>query len=158
MEQLEKSRIYGRLHADHFRNGVKIDERDTPNLIVTTGKAAIAGLINGVGSVAYFAWCGVGIGTTGPVAGNTTLETEREVDGTADATHTASVTSLVTTTVTNDTAQFVTTFNFTATLAITESGLFNALDDGTMLARQTFAALNVVSGDSIVITWKVQAT
>jgi hypothetical protein len=46
----------------------------------------------------------------------------------------------------------------TGTIAITESGVFNAATAGTLLARQVFTAVNVVSGDSIQFTWKIQAS
>jgi hypothetical protein len=64
--------------------------------------------------------------------------------------------SSVTTTLTNDTAQFVGTVSISGTIAVTESGLFNADTNGTLLARQTFSAVNVVSGDSIQFTWKIK--
>ena len=38
--------------------------------------------------------------------------------------------------------------------AKTESGVFNAASNGTLAARQVFAAINVASGDSLQITWK----
>ena len=64
----------------------------------------------------------------------------------------------ITTTVTNDTAQLVTTFTFTGALVLTEAGIFNATgtDTGTMLASQSFAALNVANTDTLTITWKVK--
>ena len=52
-------------------------------------------------------------------------------------------------------ATFQTTFSITGTVAITESGLFNDASVGSMLARVVFAALNLVNGDSVQITWTV---
>src|SRR3989338_3066540 len=66
----------------------------------------------------------------------------------------AGVASRVTTDVTNDTAQLVLTFNFTASFAVTESGVLNAASVGVLLARQTFSAINVANGDSLQVTWK----
>ncbi len=131
------------------------------NGITNAGKAAVAARIIGTGSAAFDP-IGLGTGTTAFNAADTTLETEKKTDGTAasgvHAIPGASVTtSQVTTTVTNDTAQFVGTATFTATLAVTESGVFNADTNGDLLARQTFSAVNVVSGDSIQFTWKVKA-
>ena len=135
------------------------NEKDSRNLVVTTGKAAAASRINGSGGEAAFTAIGQGIGVTAPVAGNTALETERTAAGGATAVHalnTAAVTvSRVTTTVTNDTAQLVGTITEAATLAITESGVFNADTAGTMLCRQTFSAVNVISGDSLQFTWRI---
>lgn len=129
------------------------------NLTTTVGKALVADLLGGVNGSAYAKSIGVGTGTTAAAITDTALETEKKADGTAasgvHALPDASVTnSLVTTDTTNDTLQMVGTIAFTATLAITESGVFNADTNGTMLARQVFSAVNVVSGDSLEITWK----
>lgn len=139
-----------------FLTGFWVKEMQISNGVPTVGKALVAGRINGSGSPAAAAWIGVGVGTTGFAAGDTALETEKLEDGTTAATaHKAATVSLVTTDVTNDTAQLVATFSFTATLAITESGVFNAASTGTLLCRQTFSAINVVSGDSLQVTWKI---
>lgn len=128
------------------------------NGITNAGRAAVSGLLNGSGSPAVFASIGQGTGTTAFAATQTALVTGVTAGGAGDSgVHAvASATaSLVTTTVTNDTAQWVGTISETATIAVTESGLFNATTNGTMLARQTFTAVNVVSGDSLQFTWKV---
>lgn len=129
------------------------------NLVPTAGKAAVASRINGNGAEAVFDKIGWGTGTTSPAAGNTALEAEKDLSGGASTTHviSAPTVSRVTTTVTNDTAQWVGTATATGTIAITESGVFNAATAGTLLCRQTFTAINVVSGDSIQFTWKVAA-
>lgn len=123
------------------------------DLVVSAGKAAAAGLILTDVSVNDFDYLAIGTGTTGPVAGNTTLETE---------THRGAGTGTrVTTAVTDDTAQLVFTFSgYAGTEAVTEIGMFNAAAAGDMLMRQTFAALNVDwdKGDSIQATVKVQAS
>jgi hypothetical protein len=129
-------------------------------MIVNAGRAVVSARLYGTASAA-FAAIGMGTGTTAAAATDTTLQTGVKGDGTGDAgvhvVPTASVTtSSVTTTVTNDTAQFQGTASITATIAVTESGLFNADTSGTMLARQVFSALNVVSGDSIQFTWKIK--
>jgi len=128
--------------------------------IANAGRAVVSARLYGTASAAYGA-IGLGTGTTAFAATDTTLETEKKTDGTAasgvHAIASGSVTaSSVTTTITNDTAQFVGTATFTASLAVTESGLFNADTNGTLLARQTFSAVNVVSGDSIQFTWKIK--
>lgn len=121
------------------------------DLIVTAGKAAVAGLILADIAVDDFDYLAIGTGTTGPVAGNTTLETE---------THRETGTGTrQTTAVADDTAQLVATFSgYAGTEAVTEIGMFNAAAAGDMLMRQTFAALNVDwdLGDSIEATVKVQ--
>ncbi len=142
--------------------GIWSDRKIFKNLITDAGKAAVASRINGSGGAAAFTAIGQGTGTTAANAADTALETEKKADGTAasgvHALATASVTaSRVTTTVTNDTAQLVGTVSETATMAITESGVFNADTTGTLLCRQVFSAVNVVSGDSLQFTWKVKA-
>lgn len=123
------------------------------NLITNAGRALISGLINGSGTPAAATYVAVGTGTTAAAATDTTLQTETATSGLARAAGTA---SLVTTTVTNDTAQVTKTFSVTGSVAVTEAGLLNAASVGTLLARQVFSAVNVVNGDSLQITWKVQ--
>lgn len=134
-------------------------EKNSRNLVVTIGKESAARLLSGVGGIAVMQSVGQGTGVSAAAAGDTTLGTEVKADGTAAAgVHAiaAATTSVVTTTTTNDTAQFVGTVSETATIAVTESGIFNATTNGNMLARQTFTAVNVVSGDSLQFTWKIK--
>lgn len=133
------------------------------NGVTNAGFAAVASRINGSGGEAAFTSIGIGTDTTAFSASQTALGAEKKADGTAasgvHALATASVTaSRVTTTQTNDTAQLVGTISFTATIAVTESAVFNADTNGVMLCRQTFSAVNVVSGDSLQLTWKVKAS
>jgi hypothetical protein len=134
------------LIVEHYRNGKKIDERVVENLIVNSGKAQVSGLIGGV-VTGVFSYLALGTGTTAPSSTDTALQSE--------VVRASSTNTRVTTNVTNDTLQLQATFNFTASYAITEAGIFNASTGGVLLARSTFAALNVANGDSIVITWKV---
>ncbi len=121
------------------------------NLVVDAGKAIVAGLINGV-ITDFFDYIAVGTGAVAPTAGDTTLGAEIVDSGLARA---ASTNSRVTTDVTNDTAQLLKLFTVTGTKAVTESGVFDAAAAGNMLCRQTFSAINVVNGDSLQITWKI---
>ncbi len=131
----------------------------THNLVVDAGKAGVASRINGAGGEALFDKIGQGVGTVAAAAGDTALGTEKDASNTTTTTHaiSAATATRVTTTVTNDTAQLVGTISELATMAITESGVFNAATAGTMLCRQVFSAINVVSGDSIQFTWKIKA-
>lgn len=122
------------------------------NGVTTVGKALIAGRLNASGAPAAADYIAVGTGTTAFDAANTTLETETSGSGLTRAQGTV---SLVTTTTTNDTAQVTKTFSVTGTVAVTESGVFNASSSGTLACRQTFSAINVVNGDSLAITWKI---
>jgi hypothetical protein len=126
-----------------------------PNLVTSAGKAGAASRINGAGGEAAFTYIAVGTGTNAAAAGDTALQTELAASGLSRVNATA---SRVTTSVTNDTAQLQTTFTVTGTQAITESGILNNSSGGTLLARQVFSGINVVNGDSLQITWKVQAS
>ena len=125
------------------------------NLIVSAGKAGIASRLNGSGGEAAFTWLAVGVGTTAAAAGNTALETEITDSGLARVNATA---SRITTSVTNDTAKLTTTFTVTGTKAVTEAGILNASSAGTLMCRQVFSAVNVVNGDSLQLTYSVQAS
>jgi hypothetical protein len=123
------------------------------NLVTNAGFAGSAGRLNGSGAPAAFTYIAVGTGTTAASTADTTLQTETATSGLSRANSTV---SLVTTSVTNDTAQLTNTFTVTGTVAVTESGVLNASSSGTLLCRQVFSAINVVNGDSLAITWKVQ--
>lgn len=137
-------------HVVRDSNGKVKEVREGPNLVVTDGKEEVARLICDVGSPGAFTHIALGTGSTAPAAGQTSL---------ADETHrSASTESIATTAVTNDTAQFLTTFSFTSSNAIVESGVFNDPSAGDMLCRQTFSAINVGSGDTLETTWKIQVS
>lgn len=125
------------------------------NKIVNAGLALAAGLLNGSGSPTTPTYIAVGTGVVAVNATDTTLGTETAASG---LTRAAATVSLQTTTATNDTAQWLKSFTVTGTVAVTESGVFNASSSGTMLCRQTFSAVNVVNGDTLQITWKVAET
>lgn len=119
------------------------------NLVVTTGHAAYAGQIGGVTSAAFTAMA-YGTGSTAAAAGDTALGTEVS-RGAATVTRT-------TTSVTNDTCQWVKTFTAGGTQAITEEGLFdNNTSGGTLLARNVFSAVNMLTNDTIQFTHKIQS-
>lgn len=131
----------------NYRNSLNIS-----NLITNAGMAGVASRINGDGAEAAFTYIAVGTGTTAANAADTTLQTETTTSGLARA---AATVSRVTTDVANDTAQMLKSFSVTGTVAVTESGVFNASSAGVMLARQVFTAINVVNGDTLQVTWKV---
>lgn len=122
------------------------------NGVPTVGKALVAGLTMGSGAPAAATYIAVGTGTNAFAAGDTALQTETATSGLSRA---AGTLSLVTTTTTNDTAQALKSFSVSGSVAVTESGMFNASSVGTLLCRQTFSAINVVNGDTLQITWKI---
>ena len=89
---------------------------------------------------------GVGTGTTGVVAGNTTLETEVDRNGLVTSGGVAST----------NTVEFEAVWNAgDGTGALTEAGLFSASTGGTMLARTVFSVVNKSASDILTITWTV---
>lgn len=138
-----------------FLTGTWGDRRFISNGITNAGRAVVSGLINGSGTPAAFTYVAVGTGVVGFSASDTALGTESAASG---LTRAAGSVSLVTTSITNDTAQITKTFTVTGSVAVTEAGLFNASSSVTLLARQTFSAINVVNGDSLAVTWKIQNT
>jgi len=130
------------------------DTRHIKNTITNAGKAVMAALLSSdVGGTA-FDYIAIGVGTPGSTAlGSECTTNGGERRGGANVTG-----SLTTTTVTNDTIQFVTTFSFTGSLALTEEGIFNAASAGIMLASQSFSVLNVANNDTLTITHKVKVS
>lgn len=151
MERKDYITIKGWVNLKVFRGGKLIEERDDHNLIQTLGISNMAQYITGeyTGDYNY-----MGIGTGGVGGDNaalTALVSEVKEDGTAGTIHhilssRAAVAGVAT---------MVCTFNMTGTAAISEIGLFDATPDGDMLARQTFADLNLVNTDSLQITWTI---
>ena len=125
------------------------DTREYSNLVTSAGLAGLASRLNGSGAEAAFTYLAIGIGTTAAVAADTTLDSEITTVGGERASATA---SRVTTTVANDTARLLHTWTFTGSLAITETGALNAASAGTLLNRSVFAAVNVVTTDSLQVT------
>lgn len=150
LEELLNKGIFQLVHRGP--NGRIKNVRNVRNLITDAGRAGVAGLINGV-TATTFRYIGIGTGATAAAVGDTTIQTEITTNGGIRALGTC---TRVTTTVTNDTAQVVLTFAFTGTFAVTEAGLLDAVTTGVLLARQVFSAINVVTGDSLQITWKIK--
>ncbi len=124
------------------------------NLIVNTGLKKVADQLGGTTTAPVTA-VAIGIGTVAAAATDTALGSEITTGGGARG---AATVTNTTTTTTGDTEQWVKTFSFTSSFAVTEEGLFdNNVSGGIMLSRQVFAAVNVVNGDSLQITHKVQA-
>lgn len=134
------------------KNGNLREDRLIKNTITTVGKAQLARLMILDVAGTAFDYIAIGIGT----AGATALGSECTTNGGARRGGADVVGTQETTTLTGDTAQFVTTFAFTGSLAITEEGIFNASSGGTMLASQSFDVLNVANGDTLQITHKIK--
>lgn len=129
--------------------------KEKHDCLTNTGLAQIAGLLLvDVGGTA-FDFIGIGTGTTGALATDTTLGVEKK--------RKAGVGTRITTTVANDTAKLVYTFSSTDGLAgaddITEVGMFVEAAGGVMGMRQVFAAIpcDWDGGDTLEMTVTVQA-
>lgn len=137
-----------------FLTGMWVGEMAVANLLTNAGIAAIAGRINGHGSVAAFTYIAVGTGTTAADVTDTALEAEITDSGLARANGTV---DRETDTVTNDTASITYTWTASGSKAVTESGVLNAGASGILLNRQVFSAVNLVNGNSFQVTHKFKA-
>ena len=124
--------------------------KEKHDCLTNTGLAQMAGLVlTDVGGIA-FDFIGIGTGTTGALATDTTLQTEKK--------RKAGTGTQITTTVTNDTAKLVATFSsadgLSGTDQITETGDFTAISGGVMGMRQTFTAIpcDWTGGDTLEMT------
>ncbi len=129
------------------------DHRMLHNLITTVGHAAANGRMSNQGAYSPFVNLSIGIGVVAAAIADTALGSEITTFGGGRSAATA---TQVTTTTANDTTQLVKTWTFTGTFAVTEEGIFDSASasTGSMLARQVFTAVNVVSGDSLQVTHK----
>jgi len=123
---------------------VDVDEKnlDFEDLVVDAGLNALCGqAFDGSGSrPAVFNYVAIGTDGTAPAAGNTSLGAEvMRVQGTYSKDANVGECSMDA------------TFNITATYALQECGLFNAVAAGTMYCRDTYATKNVVSGDTVKV-------
>lgn len=119
------------------------------NTITSVGKKITADQLGGTTTAPVTA---MAIGVGSPSA--TALGSESTTNGGSRG---AATVSNTTTTTTGDTEQWVKTFTFSGSLALTEEGLFdNNTSGGNMLASQTFSAVNVVDTDTLQITHKVK--
>lgn len=145
-------KLKGIFTIKHFdRDGQLLSEDTISNTVTSTGKAEIAGLINEATS-GGFKWLALDSSSTATTAGFTALASEVTSDSLARA---AATCTRVTTTVANDTAQAVHTWSCTATQTVQSAGLFDSSSSGVMASRATFAAKNLVSGDTLQITHKL---
>jgi len=113
--------------------------------VTNSGLGEIANIT--IGSGTAFSYLAIGTGTGASNVTDTALGTEND-RGSATV-------SRDTTSVANDTSKFVKNFAFTGSVAVTEAGVFNDASTGVLLARSVFAAMNVVDGDSLEISYFV---
>lgn len=117
--------------------------------ITTAGVLYLAGdWVSGSGDIGNLKYMASGTDATASGTANTAL-------GTAIGTTAETATLTLGTASGNATVTAVATISYTNTYAVTEWGLFSSgtLAGATMWDRKTFAALNVVNGDSIQFTY-----
>ena len=127
------------------RDGKRVDLGVVATRVVTTAGVnyLAADMNDGASDINAFDFHDSGTGAVAEAVGDTGLGTPA---GPARVSGTAS----------NPTAnqyRSVATIPYTATLAITEHGLFSASTAGTLWDRSVFAAVNVVNGESIQFTY-----
>lgn len=117
-------------------------------VVTDAGKAIITGRIKGSGTEPrHVAW-GTGAGTAG--ASDTELFDEAAED------RTPGTSSQETTDTTGDTYQVVGTIASLSEQTITNAGLFDASTGGTLFVKGDFAAVDLLEGEGLQFTIKVQ--
>ena len=117
---------------------------EVPNIVVNTGKNYTASRISG-NSPTPMSHMAIGTGTSTPLVGDTTLESElsRVAFSSSD--------------VSDNTIIFRASYGpGVGTGAINEAGIFNAGSGGIMLCRTTFQTSNKDSTDEMSIVWTIQ--
>lgn len=115
-------------------------------VLTNSGKGIVTNRIKGAGTEPNYIGWGTGIGTA--AIADTTLFTE------SAETRTAGTSSRIQTVTANDTYQVVGTITATASRAITNAGLFDAISSGNLFVKGDFATINLANGDSIQFTVK----
>ena len=148
---------YGDMEArkpwyQRFWEFMSFDER---GLVTDAGLNFLAQNFTGeTQDVSLFKFHDCGTGTTAAVQTDTALQTPAgtaRVSGTNTQTQSASGTGSTTPAIVTSVA----TISYVSSLAITEWGLFSATSGVTMWDHRVFAAINVVSGDSIQFTYSL---
>ncbi len=131
----------------HGPDGVLKDYREGENVVCTNGKEKLAEFMAAAANAATtltFKYIGVGSDATAEAAANTALGTEL-------ARHTGIVSY-----VSNQIYQVKATFaSGLGTGSIVEFGLFNSATGGTMLNRDTEAAVNKGASDQLTVTMQL---
>jgi len=134
---------------------------DKHNITTNSGIQALTKLMAHYGGYSsYVDSMEIGTGTNPATTTDTALETLYNGIVGANANGGTSVTTtLATTTVSDDTIIFTGKFKIGSTAPsspIVEAGLFFNDSIPTMIARQVFDGISVVSGDVITIAWSIQ--
>lgn len=137
----------GRLYIRILRQDGLVEDHGLVSTKVVTdaGVAYLVDALQNLTEPELFRWHASGTGITAEAAAQTALVTEvaSRVSGTLAEGASANI------------FQTVSTIPYAGTFAITEHAVLSASVAGTMLDRSVFAALNVLSGDSIQFTYEL---
>ena len=144
MNTVEKLNATGRLNITVFDAAGNVkDEATVKNLVVNSGLAFIAARMKDA-TANVMSHMAVGSGTAAAAGANAALGTE------------LGRVTLTSTTVTGNEVAYVATFGpGTGTGAVTEAGIFNAAENGTMLCRTVFPVVNKEATDTMSISWTI---
>ena len=153
----DKSAITGHVILQVFdsQTGELKGKIENHNLVVDVGLDEMAQATFGVGGSGStdFDYIEIGTGTTAPTATDTTIETSacsRIQDASPDVNSATSGETSV---------SVISSFDGgTCAGAITEAGIFNGAAGGQMLARSTFGAVTIASGDTLNVNYTITIT
>lgn len=151
-DKMETIKVKGRVDFKIIRRNGEVEKWSIDNLIVSAGKAAIAGLVGNTGAITAFSYLAVGSSNTAVSIGQTALQAEISTNGLTRAS--ASV-SRTTTTVTNDTLTLIKSFSVSGSSTVEEIGVFNDPSAGIMLGRALTGSKSVVNGDTFLCTYNI---
>ena len=136
----------GRLYVTRISKDGKVEDFGlvSTKVVTTAGvNYLVAGLQSASTDVSLFKFHASGTGSTAEAIGQTALVTE-VATRTSGSQTTGGASNIYRT---------VGTIAYSGTFAIVEHGVFSAASVGTLLDRSLFAAINVLSGDSIQFTY-----
>ncbi|MEM3734838.1 MAG: hypothetical protein QW158_07840 [Nitrososphaerales archaeon] len=143
--------VKGEVTVVHIRDGVVLFKETSSNLITNAGKDFIAQQLGSTSPASNGAnYIALSTDSTTPSASDTTLAGEITTGGLQRQQGTYSHTA--------GTNTFTVQKTFTASASFTgvqKAGLFTASAGGTMMAENTFSAVNLISGDQLQITWTI---
>ena len=146
--------VRGRLYARLLRaDGSAVDYGLVSTKLITTAfvNCVVDSLQAVVAQWDNFCYHDSGVGTTAAAVGDTSMETVITDNLRTAGTQVEAAANIY---------QSVGTIAYTTTKAVTEHGLFNdtRANAGILMDRHVFAAINVVSGDSIQFTYSLTVT
>lgn len=135
----------------HQKDGTRINYGVLSRMVVTDAfvEFQVDNMVADTTEWGDFKFHDSGVGVTGENVTDTDMET---TDGESRATGTQLEGASA------EIYRTVGTIAYTTTKAITEHGVFSIAAAGTLLDRSTFAAINVVNGDSIEFTYELTVT